>query len=115
MATRQLEKKEWRVFFDQVSRGLIGKRAEIRISAPRFGDQIEAGWLPLLGITYNPKNDIVEIALDGLDHMIRKPRVIYVDDTGGELTSLEVVDSDKATQIVRLREPPMVTAPSSAG
>ena len=47
--------------------------------------------------------------------MIRKPRVIYVDDTGGELTSLEVIDGEKMTQIVRLRDPLMLPAPSSAG
>ena len=52
MATRELEKTEWRPFFDRVSRGLIGNRAEILIAAPNLGDQIEAEWLPLLGITY---------------------------------------------------------------
>jgi hypothetical protein len=83
MATRELEKTERRPFFDRVSRGLIGNRAEILIAAPNLGNQIEAEWLPLLGITYDPKDDILEIALEGLDHMIRKPRVIYVGDTGG--------------------------------
>jgi hypothetical protein len=39
-----------------------------------LGDQTQAEWLPLLGITYDPRDDVVDIALDGLDHMIRKPR-----------------------------------------
>jgi hypothetical protein len=33
-----------------------------------LGDQIAANWLPLLGITYEPKDDLLEIALEGLDH-----------------------------------------------
>ena len=39
-----------------------------------LGDQTQAEWLPLLGISYDPRDDVVDIALDGLDHMIHKPR-----------------------------------------
>jgi Family of unknown function (DUF5335) len=67
MTVRKLEKTEWRRFFDWVSKGLVGKRAEIEIASLALGDQIEAEWLPLLGIAYDPKNDVLEIALDGLD------------------------------------------------
>ena len=51
MTVRKLEKTEWRRFFDWVSKGLVGKRAEIEIASLALGDQIEAEWLPLLGIT----------------------------------------------------------------
>jgi hypothetical protein len=80
MTARKLEKTEWRRFFDWVSKGLVGKRAEIEIASLALGDQIEAEWLPLLGITFDPKNDILEIALDGLDHLISRPREIYIDE-----------------------------------
>jgi Family of unknown function (DUF5335) len=36
--------------------------------------QTQAEWLPLLGISYDPRDDVVDIALDGLDHMIHKLR-----------------------------------------
>jgi hypothetical protein len=110
---RKLEKTEWRRFFDWVSKGLVGKRAEIEIASLALGDQIEAEWLPLLGITFDPKNDILEIALDGLDHLISRPREIYIDDSAGVLSSLEVIDSDGISQIVQLREPLLLPAPPS--
>src|ERR1700680_4867921 len=113
MAVRKLEKAEWRRFFDWVSRGLVGKRAEIEIASLALGDQIEAEWLPLLGITYDPKDDALEIALDGLDHMIPRPRELYADSGVGALLSFEVIDADGVSQIFMLREPLMLPAPSS--
>jgi hypothetical protein len=111
MTARKLEKTKWRRFFDWMSKGLVGKRAEIEIASLALGDQIEAEWLPLLGITFDPKNDILEIALDGLDHLISRPREIYIDDSAGVLSSLEVIDSDGISQIVQLREPLFLPAP----
>jgi hypothetical protein len=68
MALRKLDKTEWRVFCDRVSKALVGKRAEIEVASLALGSQVEAKWLPLLGIAYDLKDDIIEIALEGLDH-----------------------------------------------
>ena len=114
MAVRKLDKAVWRVFCDRVSKGLIGKRAEIEIASLALGSQIEAEWLPLLGIAYDPKDDIVEIALEGLDHMVQRPREMYVDLGPDGLTSLEVIDSDDARHIVKFRDPLMLPPPSAA-
>jgi hypothetical protein len=70
MTTRKLDKTQWRTFFDRLSTTLEGKQAEIEIASLRLGDQVEADWLPLLGIAYDPNDDIVEVALEGLDHLI---------------------------------------------
>ena len=103
MTIRKLDRAEWKKFFDVMSRLLEGRQAEI---------EVEADWLPLIGITYDPKGDIVEIALDGVDHIIEKPREIYADDTGVELNSLEIVDAAGDRQIVKLRDPLMLPAPA---
>jgi len=114
MAIRKLDKANWRTYFDRVSDLLVGKRAEIEVASLGLGDQIEAEWLPLLGIVYDDKDDIIEIALEDLDHLIRSPREVYIDDGGIALTSLEIVDADGNKQIVQLRDPMMLPAPSSA-
>jgi len=80
--TRKLQKAEWRPFFDTVSKLLEAKVAEIEVASLDLGDQIQAEWLPLIGITYDPNDDVVEVALDGLDHMIHRPREIYMDNEG---------------------------------
>src|SRR4051812_30571651 len=103
MAVSKLEKKAWHAYFDHVSEILTGKRAEIEVDSLAIGSQIEAEWLPLLGITYDPKNDMVEILLEGLDHMVRKPREIYVDQDVSGLKSMQLIDNDNVRQIVKLR------------
>ena len=77
-----------------------------------MGDQVVAEWLPLLGITYDAKDDLIEVALEGVDHLIRKPGEVYVEDGAGELISIEIVDAEGTRQIVKLRDPLMLPAPA---
>jgi hypothetical protein len=113
MAIRKLDKAEWHPFFDHVSKVLIGKRAEIEVASLDLGSQIQAEWLPLLGIAYDPKDDVLEIALEGLDHLIAKPQLVYVDEGSGGLMSLEVIDHAGVSQIIKLRDPLALPAPSA--
>jgi hypothetical protein len=113
MTIRKLEKPEWRPFFDSVSKLLEAKEAEIEIASLDLGDQVSAEWLPLLGITYDPKDDIVEVALDGLDHIIHRPREIYVDNGVETLSSMEIIDANDVRQIVKLKDQLMLPAPSN--
>jgi hypothetical protein len=112
MTTRKLDKKQWRTFLDGVATLLEGKQAEIEVASLDLGDQVQAEWLPLIGISYDPNDDIVEVGLEGLDHLISKPREIYVEDGAEGIVALEIVDADNERQIVRLRDP--IALPASA-
>jgi hypothetical protein len=50
---RTLEKSERHGYFDRVSLALLGKPAKIEVASLVLGDQIEAEWVPVLGITYD--------------------------------------------------------------
>ena len=104
MPTRKLDKGEWKPFFDRITKHLEDAEAEIEVMSLALGDQIEAEWLPLFGITYEPRADMLEIALENLDHMIAKPREIYAEEQGDTLVNIEVVDDGGVRQIVRFRE-----------
>jgi hypothetical protein len=110
MTIRKLDKQDWDAFFDSISKLLQGKQVEIEVASLAMGDQVEAEWLPLLGLVYDPKDDLVEVALDQVDHMIPKPREIYVDDGLGGLMSIEMVDTEGNKQIIKLRDPLMLPA-----
>jgi len=112
---KQLEKSQWGIYFDRIENVLLtGKRAEIEVASLKLGDQIEAEWLPLLGISYDPKDDVLDVDLEGHDHQIRNPREIYVEAQGLELSSMEVIDADGTRHIVILRDPLVLPAPSAA-
>ena len=118
MAVTKLHKSKWSVYFDRMSKELLSKRAEVEVAGVPLGDQIQAEWLPLLGIVYDHKNDLVHVILGGpeahLDHMIRRPRDIYVSEGAARLENVVVLDGDGLEQILTLRDPLMLPAPSEA-
>jgi len=105
MTLRELPKAEWRPYFDQVSKHLIGERAMVEIKGLAFGDRRLARCLPLIGITYDGKDNILEVAMDGIDHLIHAPRKIIVSDGADGLESIEVVNAKQQSQVVTLVKP----------
>jgi hypothetical protein len=113
--SRKIPQDAWQSYFDAMSKVMDGKQAELEVASLGIGDQIAAEWVELVGITYDPKDDLIEIILGDLDHMIRKPREIWVDEMGFALESMEVIDSDGNRQILKLRDPLMLPPPKSTG
>jgi len=114
MATQKIERAAWRSFFDAMSEALAGKQAEIEVDALNLGSQIEAEWLPLYGVTYDDKDDLFEVALEGLDHLIRQPREVSIVTGRNGIDGIEVVDGDGTAHIITLREPLAVPPASLA-
>lgn len=114
MAAEQIERTRWAPFFDIMTKSLTAKQAEIEVASLDLGDQIEAEWAPLIGITYDKKDDLIEIGLEKLDHLIRSPREIFVDFDVGGLLAIEIVDADGAQQIVKLKDPLALPPPQSS-
>ena len=107
MATRKIEKMNWTSYFDEATKQIIDgkgpKQAEIRILAPISGAQVESDWKPLLGITYDHKDNLLEVAMEHLDHLIVHPDDIYIHEgNDGVLRSMEVIEGD-TKHIVELR------------
>ena len=114
MAAQQIDRNGWEPFFDTLTKSLIGKVAEVEVDSLDLGEQIQAEWAPLIGITYDRKDDLIEIALDQLDHLIRHPEKVFADAVAGGVISIEIVDRDGNQQIVKLRDPLALPAPAEA-
>ena len=113
MEIRKLERNEWRPYFEALSKLLGAKVAEVDVASLNFGAQTETTWVPLLGISYDPHDDVVDVALDGVDHLIERPRSIFVDNGGAEFLSLEIDDAQGVKHIVKLKEPLELPSPRS--
>lgn len=115
MTTRKIEKKEWKTFFDGVSKvgGLDSKCAEIEVLGLNLGDHIATEWVPMFGVVYDPKSDVLEVGLEGLDHLIHRPKTIYVDESTTGLLSISVTDEDDIQHIIRMRDPLLLAGKSA--
>ncbi len=111
MTIRRLERSEWRGFCIRATRSFLGKHVRIEVGSLQIGFQLEAHRLPLLGISYDAKNDVLELIVGELDHLIHAPRELYVDEETFDMISLQIVDADGVRQIVTFRDPLMLPAP----
>ncbi|MEZ4417692.1 MAG: DUF5335 family protein [Gemmatimonadota bacterium] len=83
MTIRKIRPGEWSAYFDgishQMAEGDEGWSADIEVFLSESGDQQEATHIPLQGITYDRRDNRLEIASDDLRHMIVHPREIWAD------------------------------------
>jgi hypothetical protein len=102
----------WTYFCNGITRQLKGKYVEIEIASRSLGVQRAARWVPLVGFAYDRKRDTLEIAIEGLDHLVMRPRELYAEFGPRGLESIGILDSDAAWQIVWLRDPLMLPPPT---
>ncbi|HTK35636.1 MAG TPA: DUF5335 domain-containing protein [Caulobacteraceae bacterium] len=107
MSVEVIERNAWTVFCDRLSPLLVGQQAEVEVASLGLGDQIAAEWTPIVGFSYDPKDDLFSVALSGLDHLIHRPRTLAAQRRGPAVESLAVTDGEGTLHVVRFREPPM--------
>ena len=113
MATKKIGKAELERYFDGVSKALGAASAEVEVAALDIGDQVEAEWLPLAGLAYDPKDDVFEIDLgDAVDHLVWHPAEVHVEASVDGLRSVEVIDQDGRRHILKLRKALALPAPA---
>ena len=113
MAATEIDRDNWAPFLDSITNSLTRTQAEVEVVSLDLGDQIEAVWTPLIGITYDRKNDLIEIALEELDHLVRSPRQVFVDyGVGKVVAAIEIIDGDGNRQIIKLKDPLALPMPS---
>lgn len=107
MPIRRLERAEWNDYFGHFSAGLTqgqrASRAEIRVFSHEIGNQREAAWVPLHGITYDHRSDVLSVSVEGLGHLIYDPLAIWVDENEHGLLRLDVKRADGIEEIVEIR------------
>lgn len=108
MAIRKLPKKDWSVFFDQYSKRELmhdnGHYADLQLLSGLSGSVKETDWVKLQGLTYDAKNDLLEVLLENLDHMITHPDQIFVDENShGDILSMEIIEKDGTKHILEAK------------
>lgn len=114
MPLTQLARSQWQAYFDRVSRALGATRVQIEVTGLGLGDQVEADFISLFGLTYDPKNDLLAVIAEGVDHLIRHPKQIHIDHELDWLRSAEAVDAENNRHIILLKSPLALPAAAAA-
>jgi hypothetical protein len=116
MSIRRLDRNEWQGFCTRMSHDFVGKRVAIEVASLEFGAQRETERVPLRGMSYDPHNDVFELIVGELDHLIYGPREVYVDETPLlDSILLQIIDAAGVRQIVTLHDPLMLPSPAITG
>jgi len=96
---RELDKAEWGPFLDALSKLLSSSDPQLqRVSL--FIVRRAVSSVPIIGVTYDPKDDEVDIAFETLDHLVHKPVGIVVDESLDGLKVLEVIDAEGTRHVI---------------
>ena len=93
MPLRRSERSKWRAYCDRLSKHLTTIRSEPVTASLVLNDKVVAEWVPLLGVTYEPKKDLFAIMLQELEHRIPSPRTLYMDEGPSGVAALEIIDA----------------------
>jgi hypothetical protein len=111
MVLTQLARSRWQAYFDHLSAALRATRIEIEVTGLGLGHQVEAEWIPLIGLSYDPKGDVLTVIAEGVEHLIRHPKQIHVDQELDWLNNIEAIDGEGTHHIVLFRESLRLPAP----
>jgi hypothetical protein len=113
MTARSIDKAEWASFCAAVSTALEGSEAELEVASLDLGGQVEKEWAPFLGISYDPEDDIFDIALDDdVDHIVSHPQELLADIDEVSISALQITDADGTRHLVRLKDELMLGPPN---
>lgn len=107
--TRKLSKDQWGSYFDTFSRkflrGVNPEDADIKVLSPEIGAQEGTRHARLQGITYDRKDNVLEILLKNHDHLVFDPQEVWVDEEdNGFVNTIEIVRKDDTREIIELRQ-----------
>jgi hypothetical protein len=99
----QLEK-----YFDTFTKHFLRNEstiaADVDLVSRDWGDQVEAEGAHLVGVTYDPKGNALELTFEAGQHRTYHPAEVWtLEETDGFVKAIEVVQNDGAREVVRVR------------
>jgi uncharacterized protein YuzE len=113
MAVQEIARENWHDFLENFTRTIQGREAEVEVVSDDFGGQRLAEGVPMLGLSYDERGDVLEVELENVGHRVARPTALFVDlaEAGGVI-GIEIEGEDGVRNILRLREPLMLPEPA---
>lgn len=112
--SRELDAATWHEYFDSITPAIEGMLVTIEVMSEETGDQLDVERMPTEAISYDPRDDVLEVAVGGrgvrypvvLRHFISSPRTISVEESDSVTpTAILVTDGSGVRTLIRLFEP----------
>jgi hypothetical protein len=110
MTTKKLERSQWQRYFEKVTKHLPSMRVGLSIMGEKIGVQPETEGSTLIGISYDPTDEVFEVATPNVSHRVTNPEEIYVREQAGRLSSVEIISADGTKQLIELKPLPSLPA-----
>ena len=77
---------------------------DVEVIQPGLGEHVAVHGVRLLGITFDPEANSLEVELDAGDHRVYDPREVWtVEESDGFLSTIEVVHRDGGRDVISVR------------
>ena len=105
--TARLSKDGMKEYFDRFNKRFLNLEstdvADVEVLGQDLGDQVAAEGVHLIGITYDPRTEALEVELEVGDVRSYRPKEVWVtEEDDGFIRALEIVRDDDASEIVRV-------------
>jgi hypothetical protein len=109
----ELARAEWQAWLEELTKERERHEVAIELLDREFGDEAQVEMLPLAFVEFDPKDDVVIIAVGGRDgrypvvlrHIVEHPQRILADTIGDDRVALDIVDGAGDHTIVTIQAP----------
>jgi hypothetical protein len=111
MATREILRAEWVLFFDQFSRDHLKETATLEIVGKELGDQVVVDTQQFRGISADEKDRENRITIlvgadESAEHAVMNPSVVLMKDAEGDAgPALEIRGDDDTATLLTFQKP----------
>ena len=107
-STKKIPRERLTEYFDAFSKRFLmddaPEAADVQVLEPGAGDQRMVEGVRLHGVTYEPKENVLEIELGRGDHRVYKPAEVWtVEEDDGFVSAIEIIRADSAKEIISVK------------
>ena len=107
-STQKIPRERLTEYFDAFSKRFLADSgsdsADVQVLDSGMGDQYIAEGVRLLGVTYDNKENALEIQLEPGDHRVYEPAEVWtVEEDDGFVSAIEIIRADSGKEIISVK------------
>jgi len=107
-ASKLIPREQWTSYFDAFSKRFLRDRnresATVEVLSRELGAQEAMHNIRVLGVSYDHRDQVLDIALEDVDHLVLRPTEIWtVEQPNGFVSEIAVTREDGTQEIIHLR------------